>query len=77
MQFPAPIPVRQLAERFKAQIIGDAELEATGINEIHKVTPGDIAFSDVKKYFDKTLNSAATVPNNAIILCSMLSFIVR
>jgi UDP-3-O-[3-hydroxymyristoyl] glucosamine N-acyltransferase len=61
MQFPQPIPVRQLAERFQAQIIGDAELFATGINEIHKVRSGDIAFSDVKKYFEKTLKSEATV----------------
>jgi UDP-3-O-[3-hydroxymyristoyl] glucosamine N-acyltransferase len=61
MQFPQPIPVRQLAERFKAQLLGDDTLLATGINEIHKVQPGDVAFSDVRKYFDKTLQSAATV----------------
>ena len=61
MKFPQPIPVTTLAARFNATIIGDDTLSATGINEIHKVTPGDIAFSDVKKYFDKTLKSAATV----------------
>lgn len=61
MQFPHPVPVRRLAEKYNAQIIGDATLNATGINEIHKVQPGDIAFSDVKKYFEKTLKSAATV----------------
>ncbi len=61
MQFPNPIPVRELARQYNAQIIGDDNLLATGINEIHKVSVGDIAFSDVKKYFDKTLNSAATV----------------
>ncbi len=62
MKFPTPIPVRKLAERLNAsQIIGDNTLEATGINEIHKVQHGDVAFSDVKKYFAKTLNSAATV----------------
>lgn len=62
MKFSKPIPVRELARRLKAvQIIGDDSLLATGINEIHKVEPGDIAFSDVKKYFDKTLKSAATV----------------
>lgn len=61
MKFPTPIPVSDLALQFEAQIIGDATLMATGINEIHKVEPGDIAFSDVKKYFDKTLQSAATV----------------
>ena len=51
-----------MAERLNAsQIIGDDTLEATGINEIHKVQHGDVAFSDVKKYFAKTLSSAATV----------------
>lgn len=61
MKFPQPIPVRILAQRFNAQLLGDAALEATGINEIHKVEPGDIAFSDAPKYFKKTLDSAATV----------------
>ncbi len=62
MKFPQPIPVHELAERLNAsQIIGDDTLEAKGINEIHKVQHGDIAFSDVKKYFAKTLASAATV----------------
>ena len=62
MKFSAPIPVREMAERLNAsQIIGDDTLEANGINEIHKVQHGDVAFSDVKKYFAKTLSSAATV----------------
>lgn len=61
MKFPQPIPVRVLAQRFGAQLLGDENLFATGINEIHKVEPGDIAFSDAPKYFAKTLESAATV----------------
>lgn len=62
MKFPQPIPVRALASRLNArQIIGDDTLTATGINEIHKVEPGDVAFSDLKKYFEKTLQSDATV----------------
>jgi UDP-3-O-[3-hydroxymyristoyl] glucosamine N-acyltransferase len=61
MIFPQPISVREIAEKFGAQIIGDDALSATGINEIHKVQPGDIAFSDAPKYFEKTLKSAATV----------------
>lgn len=62
MKFPQPIPVRELAQRLNARlVIGDDTLSASGINEIHKVEPGDIAFSDVKKYFEKTLRSAATV----------------
>jgi UDP-3-O-[3-hydroxymyristoyl] glucosamine N-acyltransferase len=61
MKFSQPIPVSTLAKQFNATIIGDDTLFATGINEIHKVENGDIAFSDVKKYFEKTLFSAATV----------------
>lgn len=61
MQLPEPISVRALAERFQAQLIGDETLYATGINEIHKVAPGDIAFCDAPKYFEKTLQSAATI----------------
>jgi UDP-3-O-[3-hydroxymyristoyl] glucosamine N-acyltransferase len=61
MRFKYPIPVSALAERFQAQLIGDASLLATGINEIHKVQPGDIAFSDAPKYFQKTIDSAATI----------------
>lgn len=61
MKFPQPLSVRALAARFDAQIIGDDTLLASGINEIHKVEPGDIAFSDAPKYFQKTLDSAATI----------------
>lgn len=61
MKFPQPIAVKQLAERFNAQILGDENLMATGINEIHKVEAGDIAFSDLKKYFATALGSAATI----------------
>ncbi len=61
MKFPQPIPVQDLARRFNAQLIGDGSLQATGINEIHKVEAGDIAFSDAPKYFQKTLDSAATI----------------
>lgn len=32
-----------------------------GVNEIHRVTPGDIVFVDHPKYYDKALNSAATI----------------
>ncbi len=44
-----------------ATLIGDAHLFATGLNEIHKVTPGDITFSDLPKYFQKALASEASV----------------
>lgn len=61
MKFPHPVPVRELAARLNAEIIGDAEALATGLNEVHHVGPGDITFVDVAKYFEKALRSAATV----------------
>ena len=70
MKFDKPIPIQKIADQLKAEIIGDNTLNALGINEIHHVKVGDITFSDVKKYFEKALNSAATfiilneVPDN-------------
>ncbi len=61
MKFQDPIPVAQIAKDYGLQIIGDDSLIALGINEIHKVEEGDITFSDVKKYFKKSLESAATI----------------
>lgn len=61
MQFRQPIPVKEIAARIQARIIGDPEFLCTGLNEIHKVVPGDILFVDVAKYFDKALRSAASV----------------
>jgi UDP-3-O-[3-hydroxymyristoyl] glucosamine N-acyltransferase len=62
MKLTSPISVKQLAQLINASaIIGDDTLVATGINEIHKVQAGDITFSDVPKYFDKSLQSAATI----------------
>ena len=43
-----------------AELVGDENSDATGINEIHNVKHGDIVFVDHPKYYDKCLNSAAT-----------------
>jgi len=61
MKFSEPIPVKKIAANYGLKIIGDDSLLASGINEIHKVENGDITFSDVKKYFRKSLESAATI----------------
>lgn len=61
MQFEQPIPVQWMAEFIGAELRGDIEQLALGINEIHKVTAGDISFVDFEKYYDKCLNSAATI----------------
>lgn len=70
MKFLQAIPIKDIANIINATIIGDAQKMATGINEINKVTPGDITFVDVKKYFDKSLASAATfVILNETVAC--------
>jgi UDP-3-O-[3-hydroxymyristoyl] glucosamine N-acyltransferase len=61
MKFNEPVPVRWLSTHIQARLVGDTEQNATGINEIHKVTPGDISFVDYEKYYDRCLQSAATV----------------
>jgi UDP-3-O-[3-hydroxymyristoyl] glucosamine N-acyltransferase len=61
MKFEKPVPVQWIAEFTGAKLAGNSTQEATGINEIHKVTPGDISFVDFEKYYDKCLNSAATI----------------
>ncbi|HOY16545.1 MAG TPA: UDP-3-O-(3-hydroxymyristoyl)glucosamine N-acyltransferase [Haliscomenobacter sp.] len=60
MTFDQPIPIREIANQINAEIIGNPNTVARGINEIHQVRPGDITFVDVKKYFEKSLSSAAT-----------------
>ncbi|THU41650.1 UDP-3-O-(3-hydroxymyristoyl)glucosamine N-acyltransferase [Niastella caeni] len=60
MKFPAPVSVQWIASLIGAELIGNTEGIATGINEIHKVEPGDLVFVDHPKYYDKCLHSAAT-----------------
>jgi len=61
MNFPAPIPVKEVAAIIAAKIIGSEQFEAIGLNELHVVRPGDVTFVDHPKYYNKVLNSAATV----------------
>jgi UDP-3-O-[3-hydroxymyristoyl] glucosamine N-acyltransferase len=60
MKFPAPVPLSELATLTGSRVIGDGKSRVTGINEIHKVGPGDITFVDHPKYYDKALSSGAT-----------------
>ncbi|TDH18347.1 UDP-3-O-(3-hydroxymyristoyl)glucosamine N-acyltransferase [Segetibacter sp. 3557_3] len=59
MKFPAPVTLDWLAELLEAEIMGDKDMQATGINEIHRVEAGDLVFVDHPKYYNKCLNSAA------------------
>ena len=79
MKFSEPIAIQKIAEKYQCEIIGDASLMATGINEIRKVETGDITFVDVEKYFKKSIQSAASIiilnrrtecpPGKALLLC--------
>ena len=60
MRFERPIPVTQIAQLIGAEIIGEDEGAATGINEIHKVEEGDLVFVDHPKYYQKCIQSAAS-----------------
>ncbi|HEY0433893.1 MAG TPA: LpxD N-terminal domain-containing protein, partial [Chitinophagaceae bacterium] len=61
MRFDKPQAVREIAEYIHANIIGNENGVATGINEIHRVEQGDIVFVDHPKYYSTCVNSAATV----------------
>ena len=59
MLFDKPVPLTEIAELIGAEIIGNADGTATGINEIHKVQEGDLAFVDHPKYYKRCIDSAA------------------
>ena len=61
MKFPKPHTLKEISEIIKCEYVGAPDFEVLGMNEIHVVTPGDIVFVDHPKYYDKALNSAATV----------------
>ena len=60
MKFPSPVSIQWIAELIGAQAKGNITASATGINEIHKVEPGDLVFVDHPKYYSKCINSAAS-----------------
>lgn len=61
MKFPQKHSLKHIAELIGCTYVGDDEFPVYGMNEIHVVTPGDIVFVDHPKYYDKALNSEATV----------------
>lgn len=61
MKFNTPQNLQVIATLIDASIFGNAHNEAIGINEIHKVTEGDICFVDHPKYYNKCLQSKATI----------------
>lgn len=59
MKFEKPVAISWVAEFIGATLNGNKDGMATGINEIHKVEPGDIVFVDHPKYYDTCIRSAA------------------
>jgi len=59
MRFEKPVPVQWIADFIHAELVGNKDGEATGINEIHKVEKGDVVFVDHPKYYATCINSAA------------------
>lgn len=61
MKFKTPESLSAIADFLDCSFVGDANFPVLGLNEIHRVGPGDIVFVDHPKYYDKALNSAATI----------------
>ncbi|MET0242646.1 MAG: UDP-3-O-(3-hydroxymyristoyl)glucosamine N-acyltransferase [Flavitalea sp.] len=60
MNFPTPVSIQWIADLIGAEVLGNKDALAKGINEIHRVEPGDLVFVDHPKYYDKCINSAAS-----------------
>ncbi|UYW02018.1 UDP-3-O-(3-hydroxymyristoyl)glucosamine N-acyltransferase [Flavobacterium agricola] len=61
MKFQKPQTLEAIAQLIDAKFVGANDYPVLGMNEIHVVEPGDIVFVDHPKYYDKALNSAATI----------------
>jgi len=60
MKFPAPVSISWVADFIGARVLGDQHAQATGINELHRVEPGDLAFVDHPKYYRTCIESPAS-----------------
>ncbi len=61
MKFPNPHTLKDIAQLINCAYVGNDDFSVLGMNEIHVVEPGDIVFVDHPKYYDKALQSAATI----------------
>ncbi|MDO6492609.1 MULTISPECIES: UDP-3-O-(3-hydroxymyristoyl)glucosamine N-acyltransferase [unclassified Cellulophaga] len=61
MKFPIPHTLKQIAAIIDCNYVGEDSFSVLGMNEIHVVTKGDIVFVDHPKYYDKALQSKATI----------------
>lgn len=61
MKFDKPHNLKDIASIINVKYIGNDDFPVLGMNEIHVVEAGDIVFVDHPKYYDKALESAATI----------------
>lgn len=61
MKFPKAYTLKEIADIIQAEFVGESVFPVFGMNEIHVVEEGDIVFVDHPKYYDKALQSKATV----------------
>jgi UDP-3-O-[3-hydroxymyristoyl] glucosamine N-acyltransferase len=61
LKFPHSYSLKQIATLIECEFVGPEDFEVLGINEIHVVQAGDVVFVDHPKYYDKALESAATI----------------
>lgn len=60
MDFPRSFSVVEIADWLSCPAYGNTEQQLSGMNEIHRINPGEIVFVDHPKYYEKALNSAAS-----------------
>jgi UDP-3-O-[3-hydroxymyristoyl] glucosamine N-acyltransferase len=61
MKLPRIYSLKEIAEITGTTFVGSEDFPVTGFNEIHVVENGDIVFVDHPKYYDKALQSKATI----------------
>ncbi len=61
MKFNTIQTLQEIANIIQCEYVGNKDFPVYGINEIHVVENGDIVFVDHPKYYEKALNSAATI----------------
>ncbi|MBI2257527.1 MAG: UDP-3-O-(3-hydroxymyristoyl)glucosamine N-acyltransferase [Flavobacteriia bacterium] len=60
MKFIQPLTLAEVAGILNVDFVGNPDEKILGINEIHRVSKGDIVFVDHPKYYEKALQSEAT-----------------
>ena len=61
MKFPKQYTLKEIASIINCKFVGEDNFPVLGMNEIHVVSSGDIVFVDHPKYYDKALQSDATI----------------